>query len=75
VQESVLRRVTMKSSILRLDRHHQRAAETDTLENLQNESLRTSSLLKNCQLRRISSHVAQAGWTNATICGDIPDGL
>jgi hypothetical protein len=32
VQESVLRRVTMKSSILRLDRHHQRAAETDTLE-------------------------------------------
>jgi hypothetical protein len=32
VQELVLRRVTVKPNILSLNRHHQRAAETDALE-------------------------------------------
>jgi len=68
--------VTMKSSILRLDRHHQRAAETDTWKNLQNEFTAQPPHCSRIANFANSSHVAQAGWNQRKPSArDIPDGL
>jgi len=52
VQKLVLRRVAVKHAILCLDRHHQRATETDALEEFaERVHYLTSLLLWNSKLR------------------------